>query len=1562
MDKVLERLGRLSDHDGTRSSMVSPRNEQSPLDKSEVQPEAEGPDPGDLFGLFQLWPLKEDAHDVGQTKLDIIAVHGLNGKAFKTWTEKDKMWLADFLPVDIPYARIFTYGYNSGVAFTGSASRIDDYSRTLLERLMAKRRQFSPLEKRPLIFVCHSLGGVVVKRALVMAHERSQRYESITKDTVGIMFLGTPHRGSDGAFWAKLFGNLANTLTLGAIRTQLLEDLKRKSDILGAVCSQFVERSQSLHRIFSIYERVRIKGLPSLVVEEDSAVMGLPNEVPIPIEANHRSMCRFSTNSSEQYRMISDCIKEMAEDALGSSPSGASPLHDDFLHCIERLNADGILRSTTRASPGTCSWIIETSEFLRWRDDPAARILWISGPPGVGKSTALRFLTESLRLWLQKNQVSSGREHQVAFFFCSVTSGQLSSEEQLLDSLLHQILSSSKHLFRYLNDTELESYISKFKEFPASEEHRPENVKTLWRLLTTVLQRAAKMVFWILVDGLDELPDEVRDSFLDHVRLLIAQDLGLKLKFMICDRNSPAGRGVRHAVSWLNIHQRNNVSDDVRQYISSQVGDLCSSGVIPWQYQNTVEQSLVDISEGNFLQASLAWAHFHSGVSYWSPQVIRSRLEGLRRISSEAIVFFCSLLQRIPDDLKEVAKLGFIWVLGSRKPLNLIELQHAVAISAGQNSWADLQDCVGFNFNTQFDQAFGYLLRIGPDMTVRFAHTTVKELLTMPDNDLPAQDSRVLSEFIIRESDVDAELAKRCIIVLSFRDFVKLRDIAREAMADRMKDFFASSLQSEEALRSLSFAKYEEPDSVHSDDNETSTRISQAISRLGQTELDERTRSLFSYCVSYWNYHSNHASSDPEVSKSLTDFALLRQSHYFLMVAMLLGMAKYHQGLLWQDVDQFSRLPPLHFIMRVGDHPSVLRALFERGEDINELDCHGWSPLVWALLEGRKDSIQLLLSMENTKMTMNGKSGDHVLHISLRAELDNNMILRLLADPRTQVNALSREGWTALQWCLSREALLPIAQELLRRKDVDIYETNKQGLNAIEQIFDESISEKCALLICLRPDVPRNWYEKPRKLTSHSQSWSTYVATDEDTPRTYLYRAASLRWNQVEDLILENDPTKAMAPDRDGLGLLERYAYHGLEQRLRRVLPKLPPNIIISSSPDGGRRLLMLCVQQNWEHVTSILIHTFSVDDTGPDMDGKTIAHWASEMQWSSFPSLLLAKPRGWVDLTSRDGRTALHVAAEYRNVIACVSLLEAGANCTISDRKGQMAIHVAAEQGHRSIVTLLLQASALEMNDTWIADGQKRSILHYLVMWQSDSFIRQCLHILRPWVDRRDAAGKSPLHYASLFGNEPAVSVLLDIRADPNQKDSCQFTPLHHALKAGAVECAKTLVHHGRRQKSMPIEDYYDAYDGAEEISENLEEEEDVDEGSEYPTATSIERLIRIFTQLGADVNRRDKQGNTPLHEAAKRGNLSATRALLRVPGIEVSACNESKLTPLDFARVDLNERVVKALEAHGADHSESWWVVLKPLYTPWRSGYGFDKDKPAAPDEAMALGPVGG
>lgn len=50
------------------------------------------------------------------------------------------MWLRDFLPDQIPNARIMSYGYNSIVAFTKSVGDIDDFARDLLTRLSGKRQ------------------------------------------------------------------------------------------------------------------------------------------------------------------------------------------------------------------------------------------------------------------------------------------------------------------------------------------------------------------------------------------------------------------------------------------------------------------------------------------------------------------------------------------------------------------------------------------------------------------------------------------------------------------------------------------------------------------------------------------------------------------------------------------------------------------------------------------------------------------------------------------------------------------------------------------------------------------------------------------------------------------------------------------------------------------------------------------------------------------------------------------------------------------------------------------------------------------------------------------------------------------------------------------------------------------------------------------------------------------------------------------------------------------------------------------------------------------------------
>jgi hypothetical protein len=72
------------------------------------------------------------------------------------------MWLRDFLPSQLPKTRIMTYGYNSNVFDSASTTTIPEFAQGLLGALTNARS--GPKErKRPIVFVCHSLGGIVVK-------------------------------------------------------------------------------------------------------------------------------------------------------------------------------------------------------------------------------------------------------------------------------------------------------------------------------------------------------------------------------------------------------------------------------------------------------------------------------------------------------------------------------------------------------------------------------------------------------------------------------------------------------------------------------------------------------------------------------------------------------------------------------------------------------------------------------------------------------------------------------------------------------------------------------------------------------------------------------------------------------------------------------------------------------------------------------------------------------------------------------------------------------------------------------------------------------------------------------------------------------------------------------------------------------------------------------------------------------------------------------------------------------------------------------------------------------
>lgn len=66
--------------------------------------------------------------------------------------------------------------------------------------------------QRPMVFVCHSLGGLVVKCMLIHCHnitsDKVTHLRSPFIPTYGVIFLGTPHNGSNIAKSGSILENI----------------------------------------------------------------------------------------------------------------------------------------------------------------------------------------------------------------------------------------------------------------------------------------------------------------------------------------------------------------------------------------------------------------------------------------------------------------------------------------------------------------------------------------------------------------------------------------------------------------------------------------------------------------------------------------------------------------------------------------------------------------------------------------------------------------------------------------------------------------------------------------------------------------------------------------------------------------------------------------------------------------------------------------------------------------------------------------------------------------------------------------------------------------------------------------------------------------------------------------------------------------------------------------------------------------------------------------------------------------------------------------------------------
>lgn len=240
---------------------------------------------------------------------------------------------------------------------------------------------------------------------------------------------------------------------------------------------------------------------------------------------------------------------------------------------------------------------------------------------------------------------------------------------------------------------------------------------------------------------------------------------------------------------------------------------------------------------------------------------------------------------------------------------------------------------------------------------------------------------------------------------------------------------------------------------------------------------------------------------------------------------------------------------------------------------------------------------------------------------------------------------------------------------------------------------------------------------------------------------------------------------------------------------------------------------------------------------------------------------------------------------------------LRRGPGANAQDPSGYTSLHHAALNGHKEIVSLLLQYEA----STNVVDHKGSTPLH-LAAWTGNTDIVRLLLEQGPSVPNVNLANhdrETPLHSAAQYGHTEVVSLLLKHESDPTIRNLKDESPLDLAAQYGRLETVQLLV------DSDPslLKKHTTRHSPLHLASRN-----------------GHKHVVKVLLDGGFDVNYVVESGSA-LHEAALYGKVEVVKLLLDY-GIDVNLENSLKRTVFDLLE-DLNTAISKQISRIIREHT---------------------------------------
>ncbi|CAH1401021.1 unnamed protein product [Nezara viridula] len=588
----------------------------------------------------------------------------------------------------------------------------------------------------------------------------------------------------------------------------------------------------------------------------------------------------------------------------------------------------------------------------------------------------------------------------------------------------------------------------------------------------------------------------------------------------------------------------------------------------------------------------------------------------------------------------------------------------------------------------------------------------------------------------------------------------------------------------------------------------------------------------------------------------------------------------------------------IHFAAQ-GGNSKIIEMLLGHGADVNSEGEHGETPLHFAVRND--DTILKDDEFENKTVSVMKTLLDHGAELNAQSYLKQTALHRAAAGGYAGVvdyllswNAsLSIEDYlcfTPFQWAASI-GNVKVLDILLKHGD----DVNRNGCNGVTALHmairrNDTAFIKYLLSKNADPNIMSEDGQTPLDLTFDPLSEKfmkllfTHGAKVEDNSflgSKILFDAVSNKSIEIVKLLLNNTKNFNSYPTAilnhaigtrfsEGIDLL---ISHGADVVEKDIHGNLPLTLAVMSRSMAYVKLILVTgsskiSKKNFQFFldANCDVRFFTSNNSIIQIHNATALHVASYYGLKDLAGLLISYGAS-LEVKDRPLRySPLHYACENDHVEVVKLLLDSGANKSSADINGTTPLHIACRKGLLPIAELLLSDPPAAVNQS---DHSGYTALHLAAM-NGSLEIAKLLLTLDADKEAKTIDFKTPLHLASREGHEAIVHILLKKGAEKDAADIDDMTPLHFAARGRHVGVVREMIY--------------------------------------FCTAS---------------VNRKNKNGSTPLHLVCEWNNKSERNTyfeyqigmFLLYYGADIQSKDHNEMTPLHIAARDNSSRAIEYL-----------------------------------------------